>query len=155
MSKLLASLMRNYFPKRPSGAPLHTLSKLYDVPVGFVTPPHPILRLNIAYFAVAEGWLLLDIGWFVLFLQFIPVYTVMASHQSKKREVNSEELDVLFDQFVEGHFCISLRITWILSFCFRSVCYKTLTLRFFTTITQHMWQCKYEIDFVVCSYNDL
>ena len=39
MSKLLASLMRNYFPKRPSGAPLHTLSKLYDVPVGFVTPP--------------------------------------------------------------------------------------------------------------------
>ena len=30
--------MRNYFPKRPSGAPLHTLSKLYDVPVGFVTP---------------------------------------------------------------------------------------------------------------------
>ena len=56
LSKLLASLMRNYFPKRPSGAPLHTLSKLYDVPVGFVTPP-PILRLYIAYFAVAEGWL--------------------------------------------------------------------------------------------------
>ena len=28
-----------------------------------------ILRLNIAYFAVAEGWLLLDIGWFVLFFQ--------------------------------------------------------------------------------------
>ena len=55
--------MRNYFPKRPSGAPLHTLSKLYDVPVGFVhPPPPPILRLNIAYFAVAEGWLLLDIG---------------------------------------------------------------------------------------------
>ena len=37
--KLLASLMRNYFPKRPSGAPLHTLSKLYDVPVGYVPPP--------------------------------------------------------------------------------------------------------------------
>ena len=32
--------MRNYFPKRPSGAPLHTLSKLYDVPVGYVTPPY-------------------------------------------------------------------------------------------------------------------
>ena len=31
-------------------------------------PPPLILRLNIAYFAVAEGWLLLDIGWFVLFL---------------------------------------------------------------------------------------
>ena len=27
------------FPKRPSGAPLHSLSKLYDVPVGFVNPP--------------------------------------------------------------------------------------------------------------------
>ena len=40
MSKLLASLMRNYFPKRPSGAPLHTLSKLYDVPVGFEPPPY-------------------------------------------------------------------------------------------------------------------
>ena len=32
--------MRNYFPQRPSGAPLHTLSKLYDVPIGFV--PHPL-----------------------------------------------------------------------------------------------------------------
>ena len=31
--------MRNNFPKRQSGAPLHTLSKLYDVPVGFVTIP--------------------------------------------------------------------------------------------------------------------
>ena len=31
--------MRNYFPKRPSVAPRHTLSKLYDVPVGFVPPP--------------------------------------------------------------------------------------------------------------------
>ena len=31
--------MRNYFPKRPSGAPLHTLSRLYDVPVGYVPPP--------------------------------------------------------------------------------------------------------------------
>ena len=32
--------MRNYFPKRPSGAPLHTLSKLYDVPVGFEPPSY-------------------------------------------------------------------------------------------------------------------
>ena len=30
--------MSKSFPKRPSGAPLHTLSKLYDVPVSFVTP---------------------------------------------------------------------------------------------------------------------
>ena len=58
--------MRNYFPKRTSGAPLHTLSKLYDIPVGFETPA--LLRQCIAIFAVAEWWLLLDIGWFVLFL---------------------------------------------------------------------------------------
>ena len=38
LSTSLASLMRNYFPKLTSGAPLHTLSKLYDVPVGFVSP---------------------------------------------------------------------------------------------------------------------
>ena len=38
LSKLLASLMRNCFPKRTSGAPLHTLSKLYDVPVSFISP---------------------------------------------------------------------------------------------------------------------
>ena len=30
--------MRNYFPKRTSGAPLNSLSRLYDVPVGFVSP---------------------------------------------------------------------------------------------------------------------
>ena len=40
LSKLLASLMRNYFPKRPSGAPLHTLSKLYYVPVSFEPPTY-------------------------------------------------------------------------------------------------------------------
>ena len=41
MSKLLTSLMRNYFPKGPSGSPLHTLSKLKinDVPVGFAPTP--------------------------------------------------------------------------------------------------------------------
>ena len=37
-SKLSASLMKNYFPKRTSGTSFHTLSKLYDVPVGFVSP---------------------------------------------------------------------------------------------------------------------
>ena len=72
LSKLVASLMRNYFPKRPRGAPLNTLSKYYDVPVDFVTTP-PILRLYVALFAVAEGWLLLDIGWFVLFLDNPPL----------------------------------------------------------------------------------
>ena len=37
--KLIGSLMRNNFPNQPSGAPLHTLLRLYDVPVGFVALP--------------------------------------------------------------------------------------------------------------------
>ena len=31
--------MRNYFPKLPPGASLHTWSKIYDVSVGFVPLP--------------------------------------------------------------------------------------------------------------------
>ena len=62
LSKLLASLMMNYFPKRTSAAPLHTLSKLYDVRGGFVPPPPLFLRQCIAIFTVALGWPLLDIG---------------------------------------------------------------------------------------------
>ena len=57
-------------------APVHTLSKLYDFPVGFV--PNPLLRLCIALFSVAEGWLLLDIGWFVLFLYLYIVANSLA-----------------------------------------------------------------------------
>ena len=49
LSILLASLMRNYFPKRPSGALIHTLSKLYDVPVGFLTPPPPFWGCVLLY----------------------------------------------------------------------------------------------------------
>ena len=33
LSKLLAFLMRNYFPKQPSGAPLHTLSNYMMFPL--------------------------------------------------------------------------------------------------------------------------
>ena len=61
LSKLLASMRRNYFPKRTSGSPLHTLSKLCDVTVGFVPPPPPLLMQCIDIFALAEGLLLLDI----------------------------------------------------------------------------------------------
>ena len=39
LSKLLVSLMRNNFPKWPSNALLHTLSKLYDVHFVLYTPP--------------------------------------------------------------------------------------------------------------------
>ena len=51
-SKLLASLMRNYFSKRTSGAPLHTLSKLDDVPVGFYPP---LLRQCLLYLRSPKG----------------------------------------------------------------------------------------------------
>ena len=34
--KFLTPLMRNDFRKRPSGAPLHTLTKSYHIPIGFV-----------------------------------------------------------------------------------------------------------------------
>ena len=57
LSKLSASLMKNNFLKRPSGAHLHMLSKL--IPVRFVIPPY--LRQCISLFVVAEGWLLFDI----------------------------------------------------------------------------------------------
>ena len=41
--------------------------------------PSPILMLWIALFAVAEGWLLLDIGWFVLFYEACKVNTIFFS----------------------------------------------------------------------------
>ena len=53
--------MRNNVPKPPSAASLHTLSKLYVVPVGFVTLP-PRFWKSLALFAIAEKWLLHDIG---------------------------------------------------------------------------------------------
>ena len=45
--KLLASPMRNNFPKQPFSVPLYTLSKLYDVPVGFFFGPPPPIRGSI------------------------------------------------------------------------------------------------------------
>ena len=77
-SKLLASLMRNYFPKRQSGTALHNLSNIYilvEVSIYIIVCSRwfyslsPHLRQFIALYAVAKGWLLLDIGWFVLFWQ--------------------------------------------------------------------------------------
>ena len=59
-SKSLTPLMRNNFPKRPSDSWLHTFSELYDVPL--VLYPLPHLRQCISLFAVAKGWLSLDIG---------------------------------------------------------------------------------------------
>ena len=67
--KSFAPLTQYSLHLQPSGAQLYTLSKFYDVPVGFVPRPS-LLRLCIALFVVAEGWLLIGIGWFVLFLRF-------------------------------------------------------------------------------------
>ena len=41
--------------------------------------PTPHLRQCIALFAFAKGWLLLDIGWFVLFLNYIFFYQCFKS----------------------------------------------------------------------------
>ena len=63
--KIISILDEELFSEAPSGAPLHTLSKWYDVSVGFVGPlPH--LRQCIALFAIAEERLLRDIDFFFL-----------------------------------------------------------------------------------------
>ena len=69
--KLISIPDEELFSETYVGAPLHTLSKLYDVPVGLVAPPPPHLRQCIALYAVVEGWLLLDIELFVLFFYIL------------------------------------------------------------------------------------
>ena len=55
LSKFLASLMRNYFPKRPPGTAHHILSKLYDVPVYFVNPLPLLLGSVLLYLLSPKG----------------------------------------------------------------------------------------------------
>ena len=55
--KILSIPDEELFTKRPSGVLLHTLSKVYDVPVGSISP-HTYLRQCIVLFAVAECCLL-------------------------------------------------------------------------------------------------
>ena len=68
-----SSGMDLHFLKRPSGVPLHTLSKSYYVPVGIVTPSFHF-RQCVTLFAVAEGWLILDIGLIFLLLHEIKTF---------------------------------------------------------------------------------
>ena len=63
-------MRKNNFPRRPLSVPLHTLLTLYDALVGFANPSLIRGSVFIALFAGAEGWLLLDMGWFVLLLDF-------------------------------------------------------------------------------------
>ena len=69
----------NYFQKSPLGAPLHTLSILYDISVGCVTSTPPAsYKAYIALFEVAEWWLLFEILCYVLFLQIFIVETSLS-----------------------------------------------------------------------------
>ena len=45
----------NYFQKRPFGASLHILTKLYDVPVGFVTPYSSFEAVYLLYLRSPKG----------------------------------------------------------------------------------------------------
>ena len=60
------------FSETAVGSPLHTLSKIIWCSRWFCNPL-PIVRMCIALLAVAKVWLLLDIEWFVLFLQCLKV----------------------------------------------------------------------------------
>ena len=65
---IMKYMTRNDFPKRPSGTPPHTLSKVYDVPIGFVShsfEPVPCLLpvtypLRASSFSTCPGPLLLS-----------------------------------------------------------------------------------------------
>ena len=60
--KIIASLLRNHFSETAIGCATSCQNYMM-IPLVFNSPN---LRQCIALFAVAEGWLLLDIGWFVL-----------------------------------------------------------------------------------------
>ena len=87
--KLLAFLMRNTFSETPVDALLHTLSKFYDAPIGL--GPSTLLRQCLALFAVAEGWLLLELGGFVLLYRLRPAFITISDcliDSKTKREIN-------------------------------------------------------------------
>ena len=48
--------MMNYFPKRPSGLLLHTLSNLYEVTVGFDPPPSYFEAVYCFICSRPKGW---------------------------------------------------------------------------------------------------
>ena len=58
--------MRNYFN---SGAPLQILSKLYDVPIGFVPPPPSSIEAVYDFICGMS----FDIEWVVLFTNYVTV----------------------------------------------------------------------------------
>ena len=117
----VASLMSNCFQKWPSGASLHTLSKLYDG----LMDPSPILRLCIALFAVAEGWLLHDIGWFVLFLINELLYSLtFLSYSFHQPASLYKEWSICDDEMLRYSLRTEMqpirhRLTWPLTFCLK------------------------------------
>ena len=65
--------------------------------------PLPMLRLCIALFAVSEGWLLLDIGLFVLFLDSIQLFAVLLRiFSTKSFECNYSTVYLRVCLFLKG-----------------------------------------------------
>ena len=67
--KILSIPDEEWFSEMAVGCTATYFIKIFkDISVGFVTPPS--FEAVYSLFAVAEGWLLLDIRWFVLFFQW-------------------------------------------------------------------------------------
>ena len=84
--------------------------KLYDAPVGFVTPPPPNLRVCIVLFVAAEGWLLLDIGWFVVFLitMFVSKIVIGQDRHTFDRKTT------LYLSWTQSFFWCSCDLRWLI-----------------------------------------
>ena len=83
--------------------------KLYDDPVGFVTPP-PNLRVCIVLFVAAEGWLLLDIGWFVVFLITMFVSKIVIGEDRH----TSDRKTTLCLSWTQSFFWCSCDLRWLI-----------------------------------------
>ena len=95
-------MMRNYFPKRPSGAQLHTLSKLYDVAVAYV----PLVSFEAVYCFICGRRRVagLDIGWFFLFFR---------TRKINRWNKNKKKNNLNHWQYVNGSVNCTLLIIWI------------------------------------------
>ena len=108
--------MRNYFPKRPSDAPLHTLSKLYDVPVGFDPPPYfeaeYCLFCGRRRVAVARYLMIclvlelsVGVGAFVMGLSQFSFFFSLQLHANHNQCNHSSDFPFTFDDVKPGESC--------------------------------------------------
>ena len=84
------------FPKQPSGASYSVKIIWYS---RCVCNPSPRLRQCIALFAVAKGWLLFDIGWFVFFWLFTSLWVFFFWLRPKMFKILRFLLEVLKEKF--------------------------------------------------------